>query len=213
MNKSLPTLLLASLMTGCITMPPPPNRSAVDPADSAAGEAAAPRYRPNLIAGTRIFLDPSVGEGAQKMDHSKMGGMGGMEGMDHSKMQGMEGMGHSKMKGPGDVPGMDHSKMPGMKEDKPQSMENMPGMDHSKMPGMDGKKDEAMPGMKPNAEQPPADKAATVEEMKKTADEMKKTSDELKAKSDALAKKRGKKPGATPAPEDGKPDDHSQHKP
>ena len=89
--------------------------------------------------------------------------------------------------------------------------------DMDKMPGMGGKKDDSMPGMKHDAEpakgdaEPSADKAATVEEMKKTADEMKKASDELKAKSDALQKKRGKKPGATPAPQPAKPEDHSQH--
>ena len=187
-------LLIASLLGGCIAVPPPPNRSEADPADPSARDAALPRLKPNLIASTRIFLDPSVGEGAQKMDHSKMQGMGGMEGMDHSKMPGMQKEGA-----------------------KPQGMENMPGMDHSKMPGMSGKKDGAMPGMKHDAQPAkgeaaqPADKEATVEEMKKTADEMKRASDELKAKSDALQKNRGKKPGATPAPQRAKPEDHSQH--
>lgn len=154
MNKAFPTLLIASFLGGCVIMPPP-NRSAADPADSSAREPAVPR-KPNLIASTRIFLDPSAGEGAQKMDHSKM-------------------------------------------------------------PGMGGKKDDAMPGMKHDGEPAkgdaaePADKAATVAEMKRTADEMKKASDELKAKSDALQKRRGKKPAATPAPQPAKPEDHSQH--
>ena len=181
--RTLPfATLAAAFFAGCITVPPPPNRSAADPTDPSSPEAASSRYRPNLIASTRTFLDPSAGEGAQKMDHSKMQGMGGMEGMDHSKMQGM------------------------------------PGMDHSKMPGMSGKKGDPMPGMKHDAEPAkgavarPADKEATVEEMKKTADEMKKASDELKAKSDALEKARGTKPGATPAPQQAKPEDHSKHK-
>ena len=196
MRPLLFATLSAALFAGCITVPPPPNRSEADPADPSAREAALPRLKPNLIASTRIFLDPSVGEGAQKMDHSKMQGMGSMEGMDHSKMPGMQKEGAGA---------------------KPQGMENMPGMDHSKMPGMSGKKDGAMPGMKHDAPAAkddaakPADKEATVEEMKKTADEMKKASDELKAKSDALQKKRGKKPGATPAPQQAKPEDHSQH--
>ena len=202
MKKLGPSLLLAALLGGCIVVPPPPNRSAIDPAEPSAPEAATPRSKENLIAGTRVYLDPAVGEGAQKMDHSKMQGMGGM----------------------GDMKGMDHSKMPGMQgkqeedQSKPESMEKMPGMDHSKMPGMSGKKDDAMPGMKHDAEPAkgdaakPADKEATVEEMKKTADEMKKASDELKAKSDALQKRRGKKPGATPSPQQpAKPEDHSQH--
>ena len=122
MKNPVPMLLIASLLGGCIAVPPPPNRSEADPADPSARAAALPRLKPNLIASTRIFLDPSVGEGAQKMDHSKMQGMGGMEGMDHSKMPGMQKV-----------------------EAKPQGMENMPGMDHSKMPGMSGKKDGAMP--------------------------------------------------------------------
>ena len=176
-------LLIASLLGGCIAVAPPPNRSEADPADPSAREAALPRLKPNLIASTRIFLDPSAGEGAQKMDHSKMQGMGGMEGMDHSKMPGMQKEGA-----------------------KPQGMENMPGMDHSKMPGM---KHDAEPAKEDATK--PAGKEATVEEMKKTADEMKKASDELKAKSDALQKNRVKKPGATPAPPQAKPEDHSQH--
>ena len=194
MKNLVPMFLIASLLGGCIAVSPPPNRSEADPADPSAREAALPRLKPNLIASTRIFLDPSAGEGAQKMDHSKMQGIGGMEGMDHSKMPGMQKEGA-----------------------KPQGMENMPGMDHSKMPGMGGETDGAMPGMKHEAEPAKgeaaqsADKEATVEEMKKTADEMKKASDELKAKSDALQKNRTKKPGATPATQQAKPEDHSQH--
>lgn len=177
-------MLSAGFFAGCISVPPPSNRSAADPADPSSPEAGSSRYRPNLIASTRVFLDPSVGEGAQKMDHSKMQGMGGMEGMDHSKMQGMEAMDDSKMQGTGGMEGMDHSKMPAMKHDAEPS--------------------------KGTAAQP-ADKEATVEEMKKTGDEMKKASDELKAKSDALQKRRGTKPGAAPAPQQAKPEDHSQH--
>ena len=143
-------LLIASLLGGCIAVAPPPNRSEADPADPSAREAALPRLKPNLIASTRIFLDPSAGEGAQKMDHSKMPGMGGMEGMDHSKMPGMQKEGA-----------------------KPQGMENMPGMDHSKMPGMKhdaepAKEDATVKGMKKSAG-----------EMKKASDELKAKSDAL----------------------------------
>lgn len=95
---------------------------------------------------------------------------------------------------------MDHSKM---------GHGEMEGMDHSKMPGMSGTKGSVTPAIKPDAA-PPADAAATAEEMKKTAEEMKKAADEMKAKSDALKAKRGAKPPATPAPKP-KPGDHSQH--
>lgn len=80
----------AVLLAGCVNVAPPPNRSATDPSDSSAPEAATRRFRPNLVATTQVYLDPSVGAGAQKMDHSKMPGMDGMKGMDHSKMPGME---------------------------------------------------------------------------------------------------------------------------
>ncbi len=89
------------------------------------------------------------------------GGMQGMEGMDHSKMQGMEdskksdsmeGMDHSKMQGMEDskksdsMEGMDHSKMQGMEDSK--KSDSMEGMDHSKMQGMeDSKKSDSMEGM------------------------------------------------------------------
>lgn len=102
---------LTTAVIGCISERLPSNRSVVDPSDAKSADAVSARYRPSLIANTRVFLDPSVGEGAQKMDHSSM------QGMDHSKMQGMGGMDGSKMKGTEGMQGMDHSKMQGMKPD------------------------------------------------------------------------------------------------
>lgn len=175
MKKLVPSLFLASLLGGCIIAPPSSSRPGDDPADPTAREAPISRLKPNLVASTRTFLEPSAGEDAQKMDPAKM--------------QDMEGMNHSKMQG------MDHSKMPGMQgaegtdQAKPKGMENMPGMDHSNMAGM--KHD--MPPAKDDAGKP-GDADSTAEEMKKTADEMKKTSDEMKVKSDALQKNSGKKP-------------------
>lgn len=94
----------AVLVAGCVSVAPPPNRSASDPSDSSAPEASAHRFRPNLVATTQVYLNPSVGAGAQKMDHSKMPDMEAksppatspspqsqdMQQMDHSKMPGME---------------------------------------------------------------------------------------------------------------------------
>ncbi|MEO7318708.1 MAG: hypothetical protein ABIZ56_06945 [Chthoniobacteraceae bacterium] len=214
--------LFALALAGCIATP-----RVETPAADASAPAGAVAPMPRTLGAddsTRKTTELLAAAGANKldglkpMDHSKMSG-GGMEGMDHSKMPGMkgggdmQGMDHSKMPGmkSSGMKGMDHSKMPGMK-DQPRadqtklgSMEKMPGMDHSKMPGM-------KPGAAPAKGEPapPADAAATAEEMKKTADEMKKASDEMKAKSDALQKSRGAKPGATPAPKAG---DHSQHQP
>jgi len=159
-------------------MAPPPNRSAIDPADTSAPEAAASYSAPNLTAGTRVYLDPSLGEGAQKMD---------MKGMDHSKMRGMKGMKE-----------MDHGAM-GKDEQQPAGASGaqsggMQGMDHSKMPGMGGKQQPSgspaeqpggMEGMKQPGAASQAEKEAVVDEMKKTSDEMKKLSDEMKAQSDA----------------------------
>lgn len=79
----------ALLITGCVNVTPPPNPSVNDPSDPSAPEASTRRLRPNLVATTQVYLDPSVGQGAQKMDHSKMPGMEGMQ-MDHSKMPGMD---------------------------------------------------------------------------------------------------------------------------
>ncbi len=179
MRQSIASLmLLAALLGGCMSVPPSANRFGPDPSNPSAPEASAQRFRPRLVATTKTYLDPALGQGAGKMDMSKMEGM---EGMDDSKMEGMEskggasggmqGMDHSKMKG---TEGMDHSKMQGM-ESKPAASGGMEGMDHSKMSGMDAKQPSAAP---PNKE-------ALETEMKQTSDEMKKISDELKAKSDA----------------------------
>lgn len=161
----------AVLLAGCVSVTPPPNRSATDPSDSSAPEASARRFRPNLVATTQVYLDPSVGAGAQKMDHSKMPGMEGMQGMDHSKM-----------------PGMD-SKQPPAASPSPQS-QDMQQMDHSKMPGMEPKESPAAP----------ASKEALETEMKKTSDEMKRLSDEMKAKTDAAARTQDKPTSKTSPP-------------
>ena len=156
MHKCLLTLL-AALLGGCMSLPLPPSPPALgDPTNPSAPEASGPRLRPKLVATTKVYLSPSAGEGADKMDMSKTQGTGGMQGMDHSKMQGMETK-------PSDgaavgMQGMDYSQME--------------GMDHSKMPGM---------GASPAS----ADAKAVEKEMKQTSDEMKELSDELKAKSDA----------------------------
>jgi len=80
----------AALFAGCVNVAPPPNSSTVDPSNPSAPEATVRRFQPNLVASTRVYLDPSVAQGAQKMDHSKMQGMDNMSGMDHSKMPGMD---------------------------------------------------------------------------------------------------------------------------
>lgn len=224
MHKSFASLaFLAALLGGCMSMPPSLNPSGADPSNPSAPEASARRLRPHLVATTKVYLDPSAGQGAEKMDMSKMQGNGGMQGMDHSKMPGMEakppagappaqpggmqGMDHSKMQGmenkqsadqPGGKQGMDHSKMPGMEAKQPPV--GAPSPPPEGMKGMDHSK---MPGM--GAQQPSAPspgKEALEMEMKKTSDEMKKLSDELKAKSDAArpAEKPGDKPEASAKP-------------
>ena len=178
-------LLIAALGGGCVTVAPPPNRSASDPSDASAPEASSPPFRPNLVATTQVYLDPAVGQGAQKMDHSKMPGM-------ESKQP------------PSTTPApqsqqaqeMDHSKMPGMEPKQPPTTtssppsQQMPEMDHSKMPGMESKPPPASP---PNKE-------ALKTEMQKTSDEMKKLSDEMKAKTDA-AKPAEKSSGSWTVPQ------------
>jgi rubrerythrin len=182
--------ICAVLLGGCATSsPPPPNSSTPDPSDPAAPQASTRPLRPNLVATTKVYLDPSLGQEAQKMEHGNMQGMAGMEGMkgmDHSQMKGMENTDRSKMQG------MDHSKMSGTEgkqspspapAKQPGSME---GMDHSKMPGMTSS---------------PQSKESLEKEMKKTSDEMKKLSDELKEKADETSQGR---PSASPQ------DDHPQ---
>jgi uncharacterized protein involved in copper resistance len=181
MHKYFPLLaLIVPLVGGCVAMPPPANRSASHPSDAAAPESNIRPVQPNLVATTQVYLDPSVGRGAQKMDHSKMQGMSGMEGMDHSKMQ---GMGEKKQPSPQPntqgMEDMDHSKMPGTQSSQsaPQREQSMQGMDHSKMPGM-------TPPAQGAAASPPS-KEVLKTEMQKTSDEMKKLSDEMKEKTDA----------------------------
>jgi uncharacterized protein involved in copper resistance len=103
MNKSFTSFaLLAALLGGCVSLPPPPNHPGLgDPSNPSAPEASGPRFRPSLVASTRVYLNPSAGQGAQTMDHSKMQGMEGMQGMDHSQMKSMD---HSKMPGMGASP-------------------------------------------------------------------------------------------------------------
>jgi hypothetical protein len=196
------------LLGGCVTTPPPPSNRFPDPSDPAAPHASTRPLRTNLVATTKVYLDPSLGQEAQKMEHGNMQGMPGMEGMqgmDHSKMKGMEKMDHSKMPGMGaqqqptgapaqqgdGMKGMDHSKMQGTQDKKPPEespapqASGMEGMDHSKMPGMTS---------------PPQNKEVLEKEMKKTSDEMKKLSDELKEKADAAvpADKSQRQPSPSP---------------
>jgi hypothetical protein len=100
MKLLLLTVLCPALFGGCVTAPPaPPNRTMPDPSDPAAPQASTRPLRPNLVATTKVYLDPAIGQEAQKMEHGNMQGMEGMQGMDHSQMKGMEGMDHSKMPG------------------------------------------------------------------------------------------------------------------
>ena len=108
------------LLGGCVTQPPPPpNRSTPDPSDPTAPQASARPLHPNLVATTKVYLDPSLGQEAQKMEH------GNMQGMDHSKMSGTEAKKQTSpapVEQPGAMEGMDHSKMPGMTS-QPQNKE------------------------------------------------------------------------------------------
>jgi hypothetical protein len=195
MHRYILLALIVALFGGCVTMPPPVYRGASDPSDAAAPESNARPVRPNLVATTQVYLDPSVARGAQKMDHSKMQGMSGMEGMDHSKMQGMDEKQPSPQPNAQGMEGMDHSKMPGMQSSQPapQGEQSMQGMDHSKMPGMTPPPQGAAAS--------PSSKEVLGTEMQKTSDEMKKLSDEMKEKTDAAraAQKSGGKAG-TPEP-------------
>jgi hypothetical protein len=184
MNKSLVlTAICVALLGGCVTTPPPSPYRFPDPSDPAAPQASARPLRPNLLATTKVYLDPSLGQEAQKMEHGNMQGMGGMQGMDHSQMKGMEKMDHSNM------PGMEAQQQPA--PTAAQQSGAMQGMDHSKMPGM--------------TSQPLQNKEALENEMKKTSDEMKKVSDQLKKKSDAAkpADKSQQQPSPSPQPDHG----------
>lgn len=103
--KSLASLaILAALFGGCMSTLPSPKSAGMDPSNPSAPEASTPRFRQTLVATTRVYLDPSSGQGAQTMDHSKMPGMEGKQptaGASPVKPEGMQGMDHSKM------PGMD----------------------------------------------------------------------------------------------------------
>ncbi len=204
-NSFVSLLFLAALLGGCTSMPPPLNHSGADPSNPSAPEASARPLHPHLFATTKIYLDSTAGQGAEKMDMSKMQGSGGMQGMDQSQMKGMGGIDHSKMKGmgnnsaagsSGEMQEMDHLKMPDMESKQPLAgapspqPDEMNGTNHSKMPGMS-------PPPSATASSP-ASKEAVEMEMKKTSDEMKQLSDELKAKSDATspAEKPGDKPEA-----------------
>jgi rubrerythrin len=201
MNRSLVLIAICvAFLGGCVTAPPPPSNRFPDPSDPAAPHVSTRPLRTNLVATTKVYLDPSLGREAQKMEHGNMQGMPGMEGMqgmDHSKMKGMEKMDHSKMPGmaaqqrPAGTPAQQGDGMKGMDPSK------MQGMDHSKMSGtetkhqpspapaqqpggMQGMDHSKMPGMTSQ----PQDKETLEKEMKKTSDEMKKLSDELKQKAD-----------------------------
>lgn len=185
MRKLIPITLslVAASLAGCVIAPKAPEWSTNDPTNPNASSASSAELRPTLIAGTKRYIDPSIGREAGEM---KMGG--GMQGMDHSKMPGMGQAPAAQQPAPGgDMQGMDHSKMGA--NAAPQGGQPAPGA------------------------QPPADKAAVVEEMKKTAEEMKKLSDELKAQSGAPEKPKSAEPpaepGATPPLKPGT--EHSQH--
>jgi uncharacterized protein involved in copper resistance len=111
------------LLGGCVTQPPPPpNRSTPDPSDPTAPQASARPFHRNLVATTKVYLDPSLGREAQKMEHGNMQGMGSMQGMDHSKMSDTEAKQQTSpapVQQPGAMEGMDHSKMPGMTSPPP----------------------------------------------------------------------------------------------
>jgi uncharacterized protein involved in copper resistance len=113
------TAVCAALFSACMSVPPAPNRTVPDPSDPSAPQASARPLHPNLVATAKVYLDPSLGQEAQKMEH------GNMQGMDHSKMSGTEAKQQTSpapVQQPGAMEGMDHSKMPGMTS-QPQSKE------------------------------------------------------------------------------------------
>lgn len=92
MNRSLILQALAAALLGsCVSVPPAPNRSVPDPSDPSVSESSGRRFRPNLVASTKVFINPAIGADAQQMGHGHMQ-------MDHSQHGGVD---HSKM---------DHSK-------------------------------------------------------------------------------------------------------
>lgn len=126
MNKSLVlTAICVALLGGCVTAPPPPPYRFPDPSDPAASQASTRPLRTNLVATTKVYLDPSLGQEAQKMEHGNMQGMEGMQGMDHSKMSGAQAQQQASpapAQQPGGMERMDHSKMLGMTS-QPQNKE------------------------------------------------------------------------------------------
>jgi rubrerythrin len=88
-NSFLLLAFLAAFLGGCTSMPPSLVHSGADPSNPSAPEASAGRFRPHLVATTKVYLDPSAGQGTEKMDMSKMQPNAGMQGADHSKMPAM----------------------------------------------------------------------------------------------------------------------------
>lgn len=158
MNKSLLIACFCfALLSGCVAVPPvPPNGAMPDPSDPAAPQASTRPPRQDLVATTKVYLDPSAGADAQKMEH---GNMQGMDGMDHSKMPGME------------------QKAPPATSPAPQPQQ-MPQMDHSKMPGMEQKESPAAP---PSKEALDGEMKKTEAEMKKLSEELKAKSEAAKS--------------------------------
>lgn len=94
MHKLVAALaFLAALLGGCLSMPSSPKQPGADPSNPSAPEASARRLHPYLVATTKVYLDPSAGQGADKMDMSKTQDKGGRQEMDPSQMKGMSGMG------------------------------------------------------------------------------------------------------------------------
>jgi Heavy metal binding domain len=121
------TAVCAALFNACLSVPPAPNRTVPDPSDPSAPQASARPLHPNLVAAAKVYLDPSLGQEAQKMEHGnmQMAGMEGTQGMDHSKMSGTEAKQQTSpapVQQPGAIEGMDHSKIPGMTS-QPQNKE------------------------------------------------------------------------------------------
>ncbi len=168
-----PLTLIAVLLGACATVPAPENRSASDPSDASAPEASARPFHPDLVGNTQVYLDSSVGRGAQKMDHSSTHGTARMAGMDHSKMAGMD----SSLPSAGPPP------------EQPVQMQQM---DHTAT--------SQWVAPAPEGTMSPASKEVLQTRMQQTADEMRKLSDELNAKAGA-AKTTGASVTPEPSPQ------------
>ena len=88
-NSLLFFVFLTAFLGACTSMPPSLVHSGADPSNPSAPEASAGHFRPHFVATTKVYLDPSAGQGAEKMDMSKRQGSAGMQGTDHSKMADM----------------------------------------------------------------------------------------------------------------------------